>query len=267
MISSTARGLKNEWRKLRLLTGALGMRAIRHRLAQRFRFKSPAHYWVHPRCLTQSVVLRPESSDVDVFRQIFIKREYGCLDALTDVGLVIDCGANVGYSSAWFLCRFPGCEVVAIEPESANFAVLRANLAPYGNRVKLVRAGVWSHSMPLVMSEHRYRDGREWSRQVRPCGADEKSDFDGVDLGSLLASSGHQRISILKVDIEGAEAVVFARNTQSWLNRVDCIAIELHDDSTFGNGSEVFFSAIQGQGFEVSRSGELTICRRPPKIA
>jgi len=260
--SAIARAFRKKWKRLRLLTGALGARAIWHLLGQRMGFKSPARYRVHPRCLAHPVGVRPDSSDVDVYRQIFIKREYGCLDAMTEVGLVIDCGANVGYSSAWFLSRFPTCKVVAIEPDSGNFAALQANLAPYGNRVKLVRAGVWSHSTGLVMSEHRYRDGREWSRQVRPCELDEEADFEGVDVGSLLASSGHERISILKVDVEGAEAVMFAENYQSWLNRVDCIAIELHDDSTFGSGSEVFFSAIRGQDFQVRRSGELTICRR-----
>ena len=43
--------------------------------------------------------VRRGSSDLDVFDQIFIQNEYGCLDDLTDVRFVIDCGANVGYSS------------------------------------------------------------------------------------------------------------------------------------------------------------------------
>src|SRR5262249_7612430 len=103
----------------------------------------------------------------------------------------------------------------------------------------------------------------QWSKQVRLCRPEEKGDFDGIDIGSLLASSGYERVSILKMDVEGAEAVVFGENHQSWLGRVDAIAIELHDDSIFGRGSKVFFSAINGQGFRVSQSGELTICRRP----
>jgi hypothetical protein len=42
------------------------------------------------------------SSDLHVFRQIFVEREYGCLDDLADVRLIIDCGANAGYSSGSF---------------------------------------------------------------------------------------------------------------------------------------------------------------------
>jgi hypothetical protein len=82
-----------------------------------------------------------------------------------------------------------------------------------------------------------------------------------VDIATLLEGSGHQRISLLKVDVEVAEAVIFAEDFQSWLDKVDAIAIELHDDTTFGNGSEVFFAAIRGRNFHMSHSGELTICR------
>ena len=152
--------------------------------------------------------------------------------------------------------------IVAVEPDPENFAMLRRNLALYGTRVNLIRAGVWSHATRLALSENRYRDGREWSRQVRLVEPGDKVEIEGVDIGTLLASSGQDRISILKVDVEGAETIIFSENYQSWLDKVDAIAIELHDDSVFGKGREVFFTAIEGRGFHVSRSGELTVCRK-----
>lgn len=220
-------------------------------------------YSLQPRQTRHPLWVRPRSSDIDVFYQIFVVEEYACLDDLRDVDLVIDCGANVGYSSAYFLSRFPTCQVIAVEPDAANFAMLQKNLAPHGDRARTIHAGVWSHTARLVLAEIPYGDGREWSRQVRECKPDEAGGFEGVDIGSLLASSGRERISILKVDIEGAEAVVFADHYQSWLERVDALVIELHDDTIFGNGAEVFSSAIKGRDFEVSYSGELTVCKRP----
>jgi FkbM family methyltransferase len=211
---------------------------------------------MHPLCV------RLGSSDISVFNQIFIEREYGPLDDMGDGGLIIDCGANVGYSSAYFLSRYPNCQVVAVEAEPGNHAVLEMNLAAYGGRAKVIHAGVWSRNAPLAIQREKYRDGREWSKQVRLCGPGEESDVEGVGVGSLLAASGFESISLLKMDIEGAEAVVFSDACQSWLGKVEAIAIELHDDSIYGNASEVFFSAIRQHGFGVSRSGELTICRR-----
>lgn len=255
--------LRTKWRRYRRLTSALGIRgALAYGLHGWLGACRKSVYWIHPPHVLHPLCIRRGSSDFDVFNQIFVRHEYAPLYTMTDARLVIDCGANVGYSSACFLSRFPNCHVVAIEPDPDNFAMLQRNLLVYGSRVTLVRAGVWSHPAPLVMSHNRYRDGREWSKQVRQCAPGEEADFEGVDITSLLASSGYDQISLLKVDVEGAEAVIF-RDKVHWLDKVDAIAIELHDDSSFGNCSEVFFSAIRGQEFEVSQSGELTICCRP----
>jgi FkbM family methyltransferase len=256
--------LRSRWNGYRSLASDLGLSsAVKYLVYNRLGPESHPVVWSHPRQVLHPLAIRCDTSDLFVFRQIFVQREYGCLDDLPDVHLVIDCGANVGYSSAYFLSRFPSCRVLAIEPDAGNFAILQRNLAPYGGRVKLVRAGLWSHAVGLVMSQDPYRDGREWARQVRPCEPGEEADFEGVDIGSLLSASGRDRVSLLKMDIEGAEAVVFSDSSQAWLPKVDAIAVELHDDSCFGKASEVFYSAIGGQGFQVSRSGELTICRRP----
>jgi FkbM family methyltransferase len=208
------------------------------------------------------VWVRPGTSDLAVFHQVFIEREYAVLHSLSPPLLVVDCGANVGYSASWFLSRWPSCRVVAIEPDPGNFAALARNLAPFAGRARALHAGVWSHPARLAIVAERYRDGGEWSRQVRECAPDEAAGVAGVDLGTILEQEQAPGISLLKMDVEGAEAVVFAANTGAWLARVDAIAIELHDDSRFGRASEVFFAAIAGMGFTVSRSGELTICRR-----
>ena len=163
------------------------------------------------------LVCREGSSDFHVFHQIFIEREYSCLDDLTDLRLIIDCGANTGYSAAYFLSRFPRCQVIAVEPDPGNFAILQRNVAPYGERVRAIRAGIWSHATGLKLSEMPYGDGREWSRQVRACGPDEAADFPALDVSTLLRESGHSSIGVLKVDIEGAEKVVFGPGCESWI--------------------------------------------------
>lgn len=217
---------------------------------------------VRPRGATHPLELRPGTSDRPVFGQIFLEEEYACLNDLERVGLVLDCGGNIGCSAAWFLSRFPTCEVVSVEPDPDNFAQLTKNLAPYGTRSTAIRAGVWSRPVRLSMSDEPYRNGTAAARQVRICRPEEPSNLPGLDIGTLLAQSGHERISILKIDIEGAEVELFSQGDRAWLDVVDNLVIELHDDSAFGNATEAFFRAIEGQGFAVSRSGELTVCRR-----
>ncbi len=221
----------------------------------------PRITWLRSAAALHPLQCRRGSSDLDVFGQIFVGREYRCLDDVTDAGLIVDCGANVGYSAAYFLSRFPRAEIIAVEPDPANFAALSANLAPYGSRQKALCTGVWSHTTDLVISEVPFRDGREWSQTVRPARAGESGAMKAVDIGSILASSGHDRIAILKVDIEGAESEVFAStsNYQEWIGKVDNLVIEIHSEAA----KTIVLAAVANRGFTTSQCDELVVCKRP----
>jgi len=203
-----------------------------------------------------TVFCRAHTSDLGVFRQIFIDREYRCLDDMREPGLIIDCGANVGYASAYFLARYPQARLIAVEPDAGNFAVLRSNLAAYSNRTTLIQSGVWSSETGLVMSEEPFADGREWSYTVRPNKPQEAPTMHAVDIGGLLNRSGFDRISILKIDIEGSEREVFRHNYEAWLGKVDRLVIELHG----ADCEATLAQALEGRAVEVSRCEELTVC-------
>lgn len=210
------------------------------------------------------LICRLRTSDLAVFRQIFISRDYAALDQTQNVGLIVDCGAYVGYSPAYFLSAFPNSHLVAIEPDPENFSVLKRNLSRFSSRVNLHHAAIWSKPGSLGFSKTHYRDGGHWCKHVRECRVDDIDTISAVDIPTILAQSEHERISILKVDIEGAEAVLFGKGNgvEAWIGKVDNIAIELHDDSEFGPCTPVFAEAIADQGFEISHSGDLTICKR-----
>lgn len=223
---------------------------------------SQAVVQIDPLLTNHPVAVRVGTSDSSVYGQIFVEDEYGPLAGEKVEGLIIDCGANAGYSSALFLSRWPKCRVVAVEPDPENFQALQENLRPYGNRALLVRGGVWNRNGHLSLSPVPYRDGAHWSRQVSPTKDTETAAFPGFDIPHLLGLGRASRIAVLKVDIEGAEAVIFDESSSAWLPLVDRIAIELHDDTSFGDCRGNFFKAIARENFEIMQSGELTICRR-----
>ncbi len=201
---------------------------------------------------------RPQTSDLNVFTQIFISREYRCLDEVQEPALIIDCGANVGYSSAYFLSRFPKARLIAIEPDPNNFVMLLKNIRLFGSRAAAICSGVWSREVGLVISEEPFGDGREWARTVRAARDGEKPEMMATDIGTLLKESGFERISILKVDIEGAEAEVFGSNYEPWIDKVDNIVIELHGREC----EEIFGNAIAKEDFRVERCDELVVCNK-----
>jgi FkbM family methyltransferase len=232
---------------------------VRRRFIERLHLSRRHWYRMHPSGAAHPVWGRSGTSDLDVYAQIFLHREYRVLDDLADVDVVIDCGANVGYSSAYFLTRFPNCTVIAVEPDSDNFATLQTNLHPYGSRVRAVHSAVWSDSVGLVMNESGFRDGREWARQVRPARSGEQPMMQAVEIQSLIDMCGADRISILKMDIEGAELEVFSSPTwRKWIDRVDTIAIEIHTEEAY----HVTMAAFEEAGFETAWSDELVVAQR-----
>ena len=239
--------------------------AAAYYLSQKIRSRFPrksSKYILRSKYAQYPLICRSNSSDSAVFFQIFLENEYSCLRDISDVNWVIDCGANVGYSSVYFLNCFPNCKVIAIEPDEENFRVLKENLEPYKDRAKAIKSAIWSDKVGLKISEICDGDGREWSRQVRACQPEESPEIEAIDLNTLIEEEQIDRVSILKMDIEGAEAVVFAENYESWLKNVENIAIELHDGTQFGSGSAAFFQAISDRNFNISKSGELTVCKQ-----
>lgn len=202
---------------------------------------------------------RDRSSDPLVIHQVFALREYEAVAAEPDVRYILDLGANIGCASFFFLHRYPEARAVVVEPDAGNMAVCRRNLAPFGDRVRYVQAGVWSSSAPMVVERGTFRDGAEWSFQVRPAKADETPDFHAKTVGDLIAEAGFPRVDLLKMDIEAAEAEVFRHGAVAWLPRVRTLVVELHGPHC----EEAVAAALAGSHRLAERSGELTVYRRP----
>ena len=184
---------------------------------------------VRPRGYGFPVYLRAHTSDVFVFDQVFYREEYAPLNRVRDPRMIIDCGANIGCTSAYLLGRFPNSRLVAVEPDSGNIKLCRTNLRPFGDRARSVQAGVWPRDGLLRIERGGFRDGREWSFQVRECAVGEEAEVGAVSISTLLLQEGVKRIDILKVDVEGAERLLFSDGCDEWLDRTDCLAVETHD--------------------------------------
>jgi FkbM family methyltransferase len=163
-----------------------------------------------------------------VFWQVCLKEAYEFEGYPEDVESVVDCGANVGYASCWYLSRFPLARVVAVEPDPCNLEVLRMNLAGYPGRSVVVPAAVWARDGSVTLARHTGRRG-EWARRVEAALV-HTGDVRAICMRTLLDEVGAPNVDVLKVDIEGAEELVFASGDVSWLRLVRVLAIELHGE-------------------------------------
>ena len=228
------------------------------RLSQHFGIE-PEKWRVRPRQVRHALIARLRgSSDMSVFHQVFVLEEYSCLRNLENVSLVLDLGANVGFSSAYFLNCFENSRVVAVEPDDRNVALCRINLEPYRDRVLLLHGAAWNECKQLRLSKGSFGDRREWATQVLDVtDGTERGDVQAWDVNHLIAIAGSTTVDLLKIDIERAELAVFGDTARTWLPRVRNISIELHGPDC----KELFFRALSGFDYEVELSGELTICR------
>ena len=201
---------------------------------------------------------RSGGSDLQVFAQVLANRQYRCLDRLDFSGLIIDCGANIGLSTLYFLTRFPNAHLIALEPDPDNFRMLALNTARFSHRVTLLQAAVWNRNTGLVFSDSHFRDGNEWTRSCRESEASEVPQIEAFDISTILAMSSFKRVELLKVDIEGGELSLFDQSAKDWIDLVDTIAIELHG----ADCEQAFHTIVTKENFLVSHCEELTVCSR-----
>ncbi len=237
------------------VVGTLGLKVSRARGAS-LPVGTPVR--IRARLAEHPMWFRAGTSDLTVFHEMFVARDYSCLDSVRHAELIVDCGANVGYAAVYFLNRYPNAHLIAIEPDPGNFELLTRNLASYADRCTLIRAGVWPTAANLHVSDVATGAGGEWGITVRECLPGEPASCEAIDIGSVLAQSGQARISILKIDIEGSEAEVFARNVDPWIHKFDNLVIELHDELC----EATVHGALADQALDISRLDTLTLFRR-----
>ena len=237
------------------------MNAVDYELKKRLinRVGYPKLYKLSSRRLPEPILCRNGSTDILVFHQIFVWLEYQCLFDIEDPLLIIDCGANVGYSSLFFLEHFKRAELIAIEPDARNFKILSANLKRYGDRSRVIHGAVWLRSCGLkVVSEGL---GKEWETKVRECEKGESENVRGYSISEIIEMSKQKRAAILKIDIEGGEKYLFSGDP-SWLPFVDHMVIELHGNEC----EEAVNKAMQEYTFEYGTCFELKVFKNIKRI-
>jgi FkbM family methyltransferase len=170
--------------------------------------------------------------------------------------LIVDCGGHIGLSTVWFASRFPEAVVYCIEPDTSNFKLLQHNTSPYPNVTPLA-GGIWNRACHLEISNPGSGSASFQLREV-----DGKIDSDQPNLlraytiEEVVQKSEMNRLFLVKIDIEGAESVVF-QDPADWLKAATILIIELHDWLLPGQGtSKNFFKRLGENDFDVVIRGE-----------
>ena len=169
-------------------------------------------------------------------------------------GLIIDAGANVGYVTIALAKKYPGCRILAIEPDRDNYKVLEHNTAELP-RVQTLLGALWSESDTLRISNP---GAKSVSFQVSPSGDGEL--VQAFSISDLIELAGENSVSLLKLDIEGAEFELFRNHTETWFKKVKFMMVELHERYAPGLNA-LFNELLSSRPHERGRHDEYEIIR------
>ena len=196
--------------------------------------------------LTHPVHLRPRTTDLTTFEQIFVSRNYNLKFPFIP-SVIIDCGANTGLASIFFASKFPQAKIISIEPESSNFAALQKNTKAYP-QISPLKKAIWNNDGNLFIEDVGKGEYAYTVRESTDKGNHNRKivgEIECITLNTILKQFSLSQIDLLKIDIEGAEREIF-KDKLEWLDVTRSIVIEIHDWIQPGS-SEVFVKAIATQ--------------------
>lgn len=201
------------------------------------------------------IVIRKNTTDLDVFANIFVLGEFKVTPTLKlQPKFIVDVGAYTGISTVWFAQKYPNAQIIAIEPEESNFSFLKINTERLQN-IKIFKAGIWYREAFLKIID---RGTGKWGFMVQEVPAGKQYDTKGMTIEEILRIANRDKIDLLKIDIEGAEKYLFENNSCKWLPKVNALFIELHDRINPGC-TDAVFSAFNLDEWYVSKSQEKVV--------
>jgi FkbM family methyltransferase len=186
---------------------------------------------------------------------ILLHEILGCQDYYFDLDApcprIIDAGANIGLATFFFKRAYKDCRLELIEPNPVLCDVLQTNLDRNGfNDVRLHRAALYDRAGRLPFHLSRQEDPASTLIAARAPRDAELIDVETLDIRSFLT----EPVSLLKLDIEGAEAIVL-NAAADLLHNCAAIYCETHALAQ-GNTLPDVLRILEAAGFEwaVARS-------------
>jgi FkbM family methyltransferase len=222
------------------------------------------------RAATRSGVLRLPGMDhvfdgaYELYKRFLEASYIALLQSHVEPGtIVVDVGANVGFFTRYF-ARWTGPEgrVLAIEPEARNFERLVSTLRArrLGDIVEPVNAAAAEHSGQVALTVDPYHPaGHYLSAQGVPTRA--------VTVDELVRAHGGRRVSLIKIDVQGAELRVLHGAAWTLDTFRPALLVELDHDALRAQGASVhdvvdFLLSRGYQGRLVDARGLGAVCDR-----
>ncbi|HJX80232.1 FkbM family methyltransferase [Glutamicibacter sp.] len=158
----------------------------------------------------------------------------GHLSTLVENESILDAGGNIGNHTVFF-AKILGQKVYTFEPIESNIEILRKNIAAneLDNKVVLRPVALWSSVKRVDFHQNIEDNGGTYSGEI---------DMEGRWETSTIDLEVSESVSIIKVDVEGAEADVLLGALQTIERSLPIISVEIHDVQNYRKIYEILKS-------------------------
>lgn len=170
------------------------------------------------------------------FHDLFFRKAYS-FQSKKKNPVIIDCGANIGLSCLFFKQYYPGCRLIAFEPDNTIYSYLIKN-TDHLKGIEVHNKAVWTHSNGVNFESATSDTGRINSKSG--------TKVESVRLKEVINSL--ESVDLLKLDIEGAEFEVLADCSKA-LGNVQNLFVEVHTFSTADQQISGLLKILEEAGF------------------
>jgi FkbM family methyltransferase len=181
--------------------------------------------------------------------------EAGPVDRLKDFvppgSTVVDVGANVGFFTLKF-ARWVGQQglVIAIEPDLENLETLTAKIAAAGieDQVRLHQAAAMEQAGSACLQRNELHPGDH-----RITFAAQGILVPAVTIDDLAAEAGARSVSLVKIDVQGAEILVLKGANRTLKQMRPALFVEVDDRNLadFGSSAEALVAHLEQARYEM----------------
>lgn len=202
-------------------------------------------------------------SDAPVVREIWCENVYEVFDGdLSDTGIVIDIGANIG-SFSLYAASLGAKKVIAVEPEPHNLELLRKNIDEH----KAI-----TPDCEFIIDNRGVSDGKFTKAFINDDHGDSRVNFHKtmekdqqpitlISLEQLFESHDLEYIDVLKIDVEGMEGNIIINTPEHIMNLCRYITME-YDQHSKNLGAIVEKLNLTHQVKVVGKAGGMIFAKR-----
>ncbi len=190
--------------------------------------------------------------DQSIWAEIFKIKEYRIAEPTICSAKysIIDVGAHIGFFILYARDLNPTVDIYALEPEPKNFLALKNNLnLNKFKKITVINSALSDQSgeatLLMAVDNHNHRLVKNYNQNQNTF------TIPTISLSDLIKKYKLKKISLLKMDIEGWEYMIFKNLDSKVLSKISAIIMEYHNNRENNYREIAIFLRENGFGVQI----------------